>query len=103
MGLTQGTELRDQVLGAYRSLRHLEALRLQQPRWLPYRLFLKLAEARAEKPFVAALRRSNPPMLARLQGIAEGSGLALGSLCLMNAMEALIVDHMFGVSRILGS
>jgi len=39
---------------------------------------------------VAALRRLNSGMLARLEGLAEGSGLGLGSLCLMNAMEAFI-------------
>jgi len=90
MGLTQGTQLREKILGARQSLRHLEALRLEQPWWLPYPLFLKLAERKTERPFVAALRRLNPAMLARLEGIAEGSGLALGGLCLMNALEAFI-------------
>jgi len=90
MGLTQGTELRQKVHETYQSLERLEALRLQQPWWLPYSLFLRLAEHKSEKPFVAALRQSNPAMQARLQGIAEGSGLALRSLCLMNAMEAFI-------------
>lgn len=90
MGLTQGTELGQKVRGTYQSLERLEALRLQQPWWLPYPLFRRLAERKSEKPFVAALRESHPAMLARLQGIAEGSGLALQSLCLMNAMEAFI-------------
>jgi hypothetical protein len=90
MGLTQGTELREKILGTYQSLRNLEAFRLEQPGWLPYPLFLKLAERKAEKFLVPALRRSNPGMLARMQGIAEGAGLPLGSVCLMTAMEAFI-------------
>jgi len=90
MGLTQGTELRGRILGAHQSLRNLEALRLEQPWWLPYPFFLKLAERKAEKFLVPALRQSNPAMLARMQGIAEGAGLPLRSLCLMNAMEAFI-------------
>ena len=90
LGLVQGTELRKEILGTYHSLRSLEALRLQQPRWLPYPLFLRLAEGKAEKPLVAALRQSNPAMLARLEGIADGAGLPLRSVCLMNAMEAFI-------------
>jgi hypothetical protein len=90
MGLTQGTQLREKILGSRQSLRHLEALRLEQPWWLPYPLFLKLAERKTARPFVAALRRLNPAMLARLEGIAEGSGVALSSLCLLNAMEAFI-------------
>ncbi len=90
MGLAQGTRLREKIRGAHQSLRRLEALRLEQPWWLPYRLFLMLAERKAERPLMAALQRLNPAMLARLEGIAEGSSLALGSLCLMNAMEAFI-------------
>ena len=90
MGLAQGTALKVKVLGAHQSLRNLAAFRLEQPWWLPYPLFLKLAERKAEKALVAALRRSNRAMLARLQGIAEGSGLSLGSVCLMNVMEAFI-------------
>ena len=92
MGLTQGTELREKILGTQQSLRNLEAFRLEQPGWLPYPLFLKLAERKAEKCLVPALRQSNPAMLARMQGIAEGAGLSLGSVCLMNAMEPSIAS-----------
>ena len=90
MGLTQGTALRERIREAHESLRKLEALRLEQPWWLPYPLFLNLAERKSEKALVPALRQSNPAMLARMQGIAEGAGLPLRSLCLMNAMEAFI-------------
>ncbi len=90
MGLTQGSELRQKILGTHQSLRNLEAFRLEQPGWLPYPWFLKLAERKAEKALVAALRQSNPAMLARMQGIAEGAGLPRRSLCLMNAMEPFI-------------
>ena len=90
MGLTQGTALREKILGARQALRNLEALRLEQPWWLPYPLFLSQAERKSEKALVPALRQSNPAMLARMQGIAEGAGLPLRSLCLMNAMEAFI-------------
>jgi len=90
MGLTQGTGLREKILGTYQSLPNLEALRLEQPWWLPYRLFVKLAERKSEKALVPALRHSDAAMLARMQGIAEGAGLPLRSICLMNAMEAFI-------------
>jgi len=90
MGLTQGTELRQKILGTHQSLRDLEAFRLEQPGWLPYPLFLKLAERKVEKALVPALRQSNSAMLARMQGIAKGAGLPLGSVCLMNAMEPFI-------------
>ena len=90
MGLTQGTALREKIRGAHESLRKLEALRLEQPWWLPYRVFLSAAERKSEKSLAPALRQSNPAMLARMQGIAEGAGLPMRSICLMNAIEAFI-------------
>ncbi len=90
MGLAQGRALRQQIAGVRQCLRDLKAFRLEQPWWLPYPLFLWLAEARSEKALAPALRRDAPSMLARLQGIADGSGLPLRSLCLVNAMEALL-------------
>jgi hypothetical protein len=90
MGLEQGRELRQQIWDARECLRELEAFRLEQPRWLPYPLFLRLAEARSANALLPALQRLSPSVLARLRGIANGSGLPLRSLCLMNAMEAFI-------------
>jgi predicted choloylglycine hydrolase len=90
MGLTQGTTLREKCLRAHQTLRDLEAFRLEQPWWLPFPLFRDLAERKSEHSLVPALRQSNPAMLARMQGIAEGAGLPLRSVCLMNAMEAFI-------------
>jgi hypothetical protein len=90
MGLTQGAELKQKILGTYQTLPNLEALRLEKPGWLPFPLFLRLAEHRSARALAPALRRENPAMLERMQGIADGSGLTLRSLCLMNAMEAFV-------------
>ena len=90
MGLAQGTALKEQIVGTYGGLRELQALRLEQPWWLPYPLFLRFAGQKSEAAFVPALRQSDPAMLARLEGIAEGCGLQMRGLCLMNAMEAFI-------------
>ena len=90
MGLHQGRGLRQKIRELRLCLRQLEAFRAEQPLWLPYPLFLRLAEARCAKALLPALNRVSPPMLARLRGIAAGSGLPLGSLCLMNAMEAFL-------------
>jgi hypothetical protein len=90
MGLAQGTALREKILGVHECLRELDALRLEQPWWLPYRVFLTLAERKAANALVPALQRTAPAMLSRMQGIAEGAGLPLRSLCLLNAMEAFL-------------
>ena len=90
MGIEQGRALRQKIGDVRRSLRDLEALRCEQPRWLPYPLFLRLAEARSAQALLPALQRHSPATLARLQGIATGAGLPLRSLCLMNALEAFL-------------
>ncbi len=92
MGVAQGAALRDKIRGTHQSMRNLEAFRMEQPWLMPYPLFLKLAERKSEQMLVPALRQENPAMLARLEGIAEGAGLPLRSLCLMNSMEAFIAS-----------
>ena len=90
MGFEQGCALRQKIREVRHCLADLEAFRGEQPRWLPYPLFLRLAEARCANSLVPALHRLSPPTLARLRGISTGSGVPLRSLCLMNAMEAFI-------------
>jgi hypothetical protein len=90
MGFEQGRALGRQISEARRSLSQLEVVRLEQPRWMPFPLFLRLAEARCTKSFIPALQRQLPSRLARLRGIAAGSGVPLRSLCLMNALEAFL-------------
>ena len=90
MGCEQGRRLQPEIHNLRRRLRELESFRLEQPRWLPYPWFLRLAETRCANALVPALKRAAPAVLARLQGIAAGSGLPLRSLCLMNALEAFL-------------
>lgn len=90
MGVAQGEALRIKIAGAQQVLRQLEAFRLEQPRWMPYALFLRLAEGRASRSLVPALRRTAPDMLARVEGIARGACSPLRRLVLLNALEAMI-------------
>ncbi len=90
MGFTQGVAARSKTAYFGCVLSGLEAFRLRQPAWLPYPLFLRVAERRATCMLVAALSESNISMLARLKGVAEGAGMPLRRLCLWNAMEAFL-------------
>ncbi len=90
MGEAQGEALKSKIIGSHRALRLLEAFRLEQPWWLPYPLYRKLIEKKIADVLLPALRQLQPAMLARLEGIAAGAGLPLRSLCLLNAMEALL-------------
>jgi len=91
-GLAQGMALRERIRLARAELRLLEAFRNEQPRWMPYPLFLAYAERK-----VAALVR--PGVIARfpdaheqLRGIAEGAGVSINSLYLLNGLEALMAS-----------
>ena len=88
MGLAQGAALQAKILGLRQQLRNLEAFRFAQPRYLPYALYLTLAEWKANNALAPGLQQYAPPMLDRLKGIATGAGATVRSLALMNALEA---------------
>ena len=87
MGLAQGAGVRNKIHAAREALTRLEAFRLQQPWWLPYRVYRWLADYKASR-FLAHC--DNPEMIQRLAGIAEGAGISLKAICLFNALEPLL-------------
>jgi hypothetical protein len=92
MGEAQGRALRSKIHGALRSLKRLEAFRLERPWFLPHAAFLRLAERTATRALGPALARLDPAMRDRLEGMATGAELRPGSLYLLNAMEALLAS-----------
>ena len=74
MGLAQGAALQSKIRSAHQDvLRKLEAFRLQQPRWLPYRAYRWLAEQKAWRFLAGPLSRDYPAVSQRLSGIRRGS------------------------------
>lgn len=91
MGLAQGAALQSKIRSAHEdALRKLEAFRLQQPRWLPYRAYRWLAEQKAWRFLASPLSRDYPAMSQRLSGIAEGAGVSLRAIYLLNALEPFL-------------
>jgi hypothetical protein len=90
MGREQGAGLRERIGGAHAILEKLETFRLQQPRWLPYRLYRWLSERKARRLLCEPLAQDYPALGERLAGLAEGAGLCLPSAALLNAMEPLL-------------
>ena len=88
MGLAQGAGVQNKIHAVRLILTKLEAFRLQQPWWLPYRVYRWLAECKASR-FLSDCR-DNPEMSQRLEGIAEGAGVSLKAICLLNALEPLL-------------
>ena len=92
MGHAQGTALRARIQSARHELRHLEAFRLEQPRWMPYSCFRALAERKVSRLVTPGVIAAFPEMHARLQGIADGAGISLRSLYLFIGLEALMAS-----------
>src|ERR1700722_5216478 len=90
MGLAQGAGVRGKIHSARQVLTQLETFRLQQPRWLPYRVYLWLAEQKAARFLAGPLGRDYSAMSQRLAGIAEGAGIGLKAVYLFNALEPLL-------------
>lgn len=90
MGLAQGAGMRDKIHASREALVRLEAFRLQQPWWLPYRLYRRLAEQKASRLLADSLARDYPAMSQRLSGIAEGAHLGIKTIYLFNGMEPLL-------------
>jgi hypothetical protein len=90
MGFAQGAGVKRKIHDARQALEDLEAFRLQQPRWLPYRAYRWLAEQKASRFLAEALEHTFPAMSQRLAGIAEGAGISPKAICLFNALEPLL-------------
>ncbi len=92
MGLAQGRACIEKLAQLDVLLKQLEGFRLAQPRWLPYRLFLRYCERRATRLVHKPLLRDDRDSLERLLGIGSGSGVRLRLLYLINALECMMAS-----------
>src|SRR5262245_22184305 len=90
MGYEQGQRMQAKILAARNALERLESFRLEQPWWLPFRAFRRVAESRAERILSEQLEQQFPSCHARLRAIAEGAGVSYSVIYLLNAIEALL-------------
>jgi hypothetical protein len=90
MGFEQGRALESKIKGAHAALAQLESFRIEQPWWLPFQAFRRLAERKAERLLAGPLARQYPRCHDRLRGIAAGAGVRPSSIYLLNAIEALL-------------
>jgi hypothetical protein len=90
MGCVQGERFKDGITGVYEALREVEAFCQQQPWFLPFALFRRIAAWRARRSLSPAVESACWPLSQRLLGIAHGSELSVDALWLMNALEGLL-------------
>jgi hypothetical protein len=92
MGLSQGTALRERIQAALATLPEMEAFQLLRPRWLPMRLYRRLAEAKAQRYLRHALLGDDESNAERLAGIADGAGVSRREIGLLNVLESVLSD-----------
>jgi Acyl-coenzyme A:6-aminopenicillanic acid acyl-transferase len=92
MGFAQGAALRERIRLGREELRRLEAFRNEQPRWMPYPLFLAYAERKVASLVRPGVVAKFPDAHERLRGIAEGARVSINSLYLLNGLEALMAS-----------
>jgi hypothetical protein len=90
MGQAQGSAAKDKIHAARKALAQLEAFRIQQPWWLPYRVYRSIAERKARRFLAPTLQRDYPAIDERLSGIADAAAVNLESIHLFNALEPLL-------------
>jgi hypothetical protein len=91
-GHMQGVAISETIRESADAIHQLEAFRLQCPWWLPFRLFVKVAERKAETALRSGLIRELPEAWARLQAMSRGSGVSVRRLALLNALEPVLSD-----------
>jgi hypothetical protein len=92
MGFAQGVAMRERIQMARRSLRRLDAFRMEQQRWMPYPIFLTFAERKVANLIRPGVAAAFPETQQRLEGIAAGAGVSLNTLYLFNGLEALMAS-----------
>ncbi len=90
MGAAQGAHLRAEILRAYDALREIEAFCLMRPWWMPFTWFRRLAGSRVSRTATPAVSRLCPSAYERTIGLAEGAGVRMESLWLLQAMEGVL-------------
>jgi Acyl-coenzyme A:6-aminopenicillanic acid acyl-transferase len=90
MGFVQGSVLREKIQTAVEKCSQQQAFRLDQPWWLPDPAFMWIAETKAQWMLRRPLERHCPEMHARLIGMAQGAGLGLKTMYLLNAIEPFL-------------
>lgn len=91
-GFAHGQALAEMIRESASAIHELEAFRLQSPRWLPYSVFVMLADYKAERAVRSGLMSDLPDTWARLKAISRGSGVSLRRLALLNALEPVLSD-----------
>lgn len=90
MGLSQGQGGRREIHAVYDAFLSSPEFELARPWAVPRRVFPRLARRRAARELAPALIREYPEQVARMQGIAAGSGLPLEALYMGLAGELLL-------------
>jgi hypothetical protein len=89
-GANQGAVLKCLLHDSSRAVLTLEAFLKHKPWWLPRPFYVRLADRRAEQSLRPALVESGSAHWERLAAMSVASGVPLGRVALLNAMEPVL-------------
>ena len=92
MGVAQGAALRREMIALREAYAQFETVQLLKPWWLPFPLFLRLAEYKARSFLKAPLLQGFSDMDLRLRGLADGAGVRRETIYLMNFAEVMLAS-----------
>ncbi len=92
MGFQQGRQLKESINESYDSVIHSSEICYVKPFIIPEKLFINLIKKKATNLMKRVLKGSDQIYIDRLTGIAEGSGVDLKKLFLLQALEIFIDD-----------
>lgn len=92
MGVAQGAALQREMIALREAYAQFEAVQLLKPWWIPFPLFLRLAEYKAKGALRSHLLQGFSDMDLRLRGIADGAEVRRETLYLMNFAEVMLAS-----------
>jgi hypothetical protein len=104
MGYQQGLQAREAIHHLYSNLNKVEALRLEKPFAVPFRLFVSMAARRAAKEMLEDITTHCGRQKTRMEGIAKGAGVDEYLLFLFLAGELILgkVNYRLGACTAAG-
>ena len=92
IGAAQGERFRERIRDSLQVLTELDAVKEIRPALLPLKLFVRIAEHKAQRLLRSIFSAVPVSAGERLQGLAAGSGVPIRKLALCSAMESVFSD-----------
>jgi len=92
MGYQQGLQMREAIHHLFSNLHYVEALRLEKPFYLPFKVFLSMAARRSVNEMWEDIAANCARQTTRMEGIAKGANIDAHMLFMSLASELIMAQ-----------